>query len=105
MLWREPKNHFGDCYFCLNDMTGFNKTNKKKTWKYPNLETAIRPVAHSEELPVSIFTNLPDIEEAQYIYFPDFPDTRFCFFHSNNCFGTEADDFTRKLFNIQKISC
>ena len=59
MVWREPKNHYNDCYFCLNDMTGYNK-NKKKTWKYPNLESAIRPVMHSEELPVPIFSTEPD---------------------------------------------
>ena len=29
MEWREPKNHFDDCYFCLNDMKGSNKTRKK----------------------------------------------------------------------------
>jgi len=36
-------------------MTGFNK-NKKNIWKYPNMETAIKPVAHSEELPVPLST-------------------------------------------------
>ena len=51
-------------------MAGFNK-NKKKTWKYPNLEFALRPVAHFEELPVSFFTTLPDIEKAQGIYLTD----------------------------------
>ena len=55
-------------------MAGFNK-NKKKTRKYPNLESAIRPVAHSEELPVLfsivLFTILPDIKEARDISLPD----------------------------------
>ena len=46
-------------------MEGFNKN---KTWKYPNLEFALRPVAYFEELPVSLFTTLPDIEKAQENY-------------------------------------
>ena len=64
MVNREPENHFNDCYFCPCDMAGFNK-NKKKTWKYPNLESAIRPGTHSEKLPVPLFATLPDIKEAQ----------------------------------------
>ena len=37
---------------------------KKKTASDPLL-------THSEKLPLSLFTTLPDTEEAQYIYFPD----------------------------------
>ena len=62
MVRREPKNHFDDCYFCLNDMTGFNK-HKKANWQYPSLDSTIRPVAHSEDLPVPVFTSLPEIDE------------------------------------------
>ena len=62
MVWREPKNHFDDCYFCLNDMKGFNK-NKKKGWQYPSLDSVIRTVAHSEDLPVPVFTSLPELME------------------------------------------
>ena len=66
MVWREPKNHFDDCYFCINDMTGFNK-HKKANWQYPSLDSAIRPVAHSEDLPVPVFTSLPEIDETEEI--------------------------------------
>ena len=51
-------------------MAEFNKS-KRKTWEYSNLEYPIRHVAHSEKLPVSLFTTLPDIEEAQDIFLPD----------------------------------
>jgi hypothetical protein len=40
MVWREPKNHYDDCYFCLINLHGAHR--KKKT--YPDLESAKRPV-------------------------------------------------------------
>lgn len=51
MIWREPRNHSDDCYFCSVDITGHNSKNKKVI-SYPNLLSAIRPVEHSEVLPV-----------------------------------------------------
>ena len=47
-------------------MTGFNK-HKKANWQYPSLDSAIRPVAHSEDLPVPVFTSLPEIDETEEI--------------------------------------
>jgi len=60
MVWREPKDHVTDCYFCMNDMRGYNM-HKKNIWIYPNLDSAIRPVLHCEAVPVPTFTTLPDI--------------------------------------------
>ena len=51
MVWREPQNHADDCYFCLTNITGFNASSRKKI-KYPNLQSAMRPVPHSDDLPV-----------------------------------------------------
>ena len=62
MVWREPKDHVTDCYFCMNDMRGYNM-HKKNTWIYPNLDSAIRPVLHCEAVPVPSFTTLPDIDD------------------------------------------
>ena len=62
MVWREPKDHVTDCYFCMNNIRGFNM-HKKKTWIYPNLESAIRPVLHCEAVSVPTFTTLPDIDD------------------------------------------
>ena len=48
-VWREPRNHADDCYFCLTNITGFNASSRKKI-KYPNLRSAMRPVPHSDDL-------------------------------------------------------
>ena len=53
MIWREPRNHADDCYFCLTNITGFNASSRKKI-KYPNLRSAMRPVPDSDDLPVPI---------------------------------------------------
>ena len=51
MVLREPWNYADDCYFCLTNITGFNASSRKKI-KYPNLRSAMRPVPHSDDLPV-----------------------------------------------------
>lgn len=48
MIWREPKNHVDDCYFCKVNIIGINRNNRKN-WAYPNLDSAKRPLAHSKE--------------------------------------------------------
>jgi len=30
MVWREPKNHFDDCYFCIVNIIGINRNNRDK---------------------------------------------------------------------------
>ncbi|XP_076033585.1 uncharacterized protein LOC143020748 [Oratosquilla oratoria] len=51
MVWREPKDHSTDCYFCLTDIKGRNRKGKKSI-VYPDLQSAIRPVLHSSDIPV-----------------------------------------------------
>jgi hypothetical protein len=51
VIWREPKYHRDDCYFCCYDVKGYNSKNKKVIL-YPNLHSALRPVVHGPELPV-----------------------------------------------------
>ena len=41
-------------------MTGWNQR-KKKDWYYPDIESARRPVPHCTEVPVPVFTFLPDL--------------------------------------------
>ena len=62
VMWREQQNHTTDCYFCSVDVKGFNTKNKKKI-SYPNLNSAIRPVPHSSEIPVPLPpSSLDDIQ-------------------------------------------
>jgi len=65
MVWREPKNHFDDCYFCLVNITGINRKNRNK-WTYPDLVSARRPIPHSEEVPILTFHQLPELSEDEY---------------------------------------
>lgn len=51
MIWREPKDHINDCYFCITKIKGFSAKSKHKI-KYPDLHSAMRPVSHNEELPI-----------------------------------------------------
>ena len=54
MIWREPTGHVNDCYFCLTPSIkkGFNRK-KKFVIEYPNILSAILPVPHNDELPIS----------------------------------------------------
>lgn len=51
MMWREQRDHSSDCYFCSCNVKGYNLKNKKVI-SYPNLPSAIRPMPHSNEVPV-----------------------------------------------------
>jgi hypothetical protein len=51
MIWREPKHHSDDCYFCCCDVKGYNSKNKKVIL-YLNLPSALHPVVHGLEVPV-----------------------------------------------------
>ena len=60
MIWREPANHFDDCYFCMTNIVGYNKKNRKNIL-YSSIPSAIRPIPHSDENPVPVFKELLDI--------------------------------------------
>ena len=62
MVWREPTNHVTDCYFDAIDVTGINRQNRSSP-KYPDLQSARRPVAHCDEISVSIFGELSHISD------------------------------------------
>lgn len=62
MVWREPKDHSSDCYFCLTNTTGIT-SKSKHTLKYPNIPSAIRPVLHSDDLPIPNHPVSIDINE------------------------------------------
>ena len=60
MVWREPTNHITDCYVYAVDVTGINRKNQGK---YPDLQSARRPVAHCDEISVPIFREIPYISD------------------------------------------
>lgn len=66
MIWREQRNHINDCYFCMVSIKGINGRNKSK-WRYPDLDSAKRPVSHSQDIPVPSFTCLAELSEEECI--------------------------------------
>lgn len=110
MIWREPKNHVNDCYFCLVQTSGYNKKTKKNII-YPNLQSAIRPVAHSEEIPVPVFNvsrSLEEVEDRAEIVEHDMDfedDTGSCSNSGPQCFNQEElNDLVRDLGLSKEMS-
>ena len=62
MIWREPTNHVTDCYFCTIDITGLNRKNRSSL-TYPDLDSARRPVAHWEEIPIPVCKKFPETSD------------------------------------------
>ena len=54
MVWREPKEHLTDCYFCLVNTKGIGKKNQLNI-SYSSIPSAIRLVLHSDEFPPLVF--------------------------------------------------
>ena len=67
MVWREPKNHSDDCYFCSCNVQGFNSKNYTNI-VYPNIESAVRPIPHGPNVPVpSPPSTLDDLEDPDFL--------------------------------------
>lgn len=64
MIWREPKNHLDDCYFCCHSTYGVNKR-AKVNLKYPNLDSARRPIPHSSDLPIPVSPSVHEQERSR----------------------------------------
>lgn len=96
MIWREPKDHLSDCYFCIVKTSGYNKKNKCKI-QYPSLPSAIRPVPHSAEIPVPVFQALPSLEIQEYDSTEDRSDSDDEDFEVDN-------DSVRKGFNQHELN-
>lgn len=62
MVWREPRDHISDCYFCIVSTKGVGKKNRH-TVDYPSIPSAIRPIPHCDELPVPLFHGLATVED------------------------------------------
>ena len=70
MIWHEPATHIDDCYFCMTNLVGYNKKNRKNIL-YLSIPSATRPIPHSDENPVPIFKELLDITISAASLAPD----------------------------------
>ena len=68
MIWHEPFNHFDDCYFCMTNLVGYNKKNRKNII-YPSIPSATRPIP--DKNPVPVFKELLDIPISAASLAPD----------------------------------
>jgi hypothetical protein len=54
MIRSEPTDHLTDCYVCIVPPLRHGITKKKITVSYPYISYAIRPVPHTEDVPVPV---------------------------------------------------
>ena len=55
MIWREPTDLDRSLFLYSSATSARNyKAKKKRTVNYPNISSAIRPVPHTEDLPVPV---------------------------------------------------
>ncbi|KAG9465091.1 hypothetical protein GDO78_018925 [Eleutherodactylus coqui] len=52
-IWREPTNHLKNFYYCVIDVSHHRKEKKAGVFDYPDIASTLRPVAHSNKVPVS----------------------------------------------------
>ena len=64
MVWREPKEHLTDCYFCLVNTKGIGKKNRQN-FPYPTIPLAIRPVLHSDKFSPPVFNGFLSSEDEE----------------------------------------
>ena len=71
----------------------------KKGWQYPNLDSAIRLVAQSEDLPVPVFTSLPELMEKD-----EFPAPLVASSDDDSCSDFEEPSNGLQLFNQGELN-
>ncbi len=105
-LWREPKNHHDDCYFCACNVTGRNKKNKQNI-VYPSVESVTPAKKGNVEIEISKNTDsdqsdseeiVTDENETECAYECPSDDTNPILFNQN-----DLDDLIRDL-NLPKDS-
>ncbi|KAI6658271.1 hypothetical protein LOD99_15545 [Oopsacas minuta] len=79
MVWREPKNHHDDCYFCMVNMSGWNRQ-KKNSWQCPDIDSAREPIRDCSKIQVPVLPSLLDTAFIEAI--DESSDSPYC---SNSC--------------------
>lgn len=51
-IWREPKDHVTDCYFCVVNPRKRRSGKNSKPVEYPDLASSSAPILHSSQFPV-----------------------------------------------------
>jgi hypothetical protein len=51
MVWRQPREHLNNCYFCMTKITGFSRFSMHKM-ECPNIPITLRPVSHDDSVPL-----------------------------------------------------
>ncbi|GBL75061.1 hypothetical protein AVEN_243844-1 [Araneus ventricosus] len=91
MVWREPRCHLTDCYFCMTSTVGFSRKSKH-TIQYPNILSAVRPVPHNESLPIPVapktYTLQPEMDLEDFEPQPGPSTSRNCCQRIRLCVGT-----------------
>lgn len=66
-IWREPTDHHSNCYFCIVDVSRHRKGKKTDVFDYPDIPSSLRPVAHSDDIPVPSFSgqNKSDVSSSE----------------------------------------
>ena len=74
-------------------MIGWNQR-KKKDWYYPDIESARRPVPHCTEVPVPVFTFLPDLTAYETLLEAMEDSNSSCSNYSSTCMAAEASSLS-----------
>ena len=56
--------HTSDCYFCITNVNGFKKKVRENI-AYPHCESALKPVKHSDEIPVPLPPAIWECDECE----------------------------------------
>ena len=51
-IWRDPRNHHNDCYFCMIDIRKYKNIKNRRKLKYPSIPSSIASVLRSDDLPI-----------------------------------------------------
>ena len=66
MIWREPRNHVTNCYFCMVNTKDVGKKNQHKI-SYPSIPLAIRPAPHLKNFRSRFLVVFPQVQTVMMI--------------------------------------